>query len=335
MQVIILYSEVSQPAKADEEDTLIQAQAVAEALQEAGHEASQKAFAPACLQELRKLPGDAAVFNLVESVKGGGNLVYLPPAMLEAAGVRYTGCSAQALLISTDKVLAKRIMLGAGIRTPGWVAGRERQAEPGMRYVIKPRAEDASVGLDEDGVVYCESHQQIAAEIERRAELLGLEFMAEQYIEGREFNISMLGPRENPVVLPSAEMLFDGYPEGKPRIVGYTAKWDPQSFEYRHTNRAFGTLEAGDRLLDERLRQTALRCWEVFGLNGYARVDLRVDQNGEPWVLEINANPGIAPDAGFTAAAAEAGYSYAEMVERILHCSSVGHASCGPAFSRN
>jgi D-alanine-D-alanine ligase len=101
------------------------------------------------------------------------------------------------------------------------------------------------------------------------------------------------------------------------RIVGYRAKWAEESFEYRHTTRRFAK-EKDDAHLLNRLREIALECWHVFDLRGWARVDFRVDADGRPWILEVNANPCLAPDAGFAAAVARAGMRSAEAMARIL-----------------
>ena len=107
------------------------------------------------------------------------------------------------------------------------------------------------------------------------------------------------------------------YPQGKPRFVGYNAKWDESSFEYTRTPRCFDFPPEDASLLAE-LQRLSLRCWDVFGLRGYARVDFRVDADGRPWVLEVNTNPCLSPDAGFMAAAARAGLSCSDAVRRIV-----------------
>ena len=111
-------------------------------------------------------------------------------------------------------------------------------------------------------------------------------------------------------------MRFIDYPEDKPRIVGYRAKWDPTSFEYHHMERVFDLPES-DRDLVAELGAIAMQAWTLLRLSGYARVDFRVDESGRPWVLEVNANPGIAPDAGCAAAAAKAGMSYSDAIGRV------------------
>jgi D-alanine-D-alanine ligase len=117
-------------------------------------------------------------------------------------------------------------------------------------------------------------------------------------------------------------MRFVGYPPGKRKVVGYRAKWDDGSFESLHSQRSFEFAESDDPLLQE-LVDMSRRCWHLFGMRGYARVDFRVDEDNQPWVLEINANPCLSPDAGFMAAAAEAGLSYKEVVERIIQDSGI------------
>ena len=141
----------------------------------------------------------------------------------------------------------------------------------------------------------------------------GGDWFAERYVEGREFNIAMLDGR----VLPMAEMRFEQWPEGKPRIVGYDAKWEEDSTGWNGTVRAFG-VEKNEPRLAEGLRTACEKVWTLFGLTGFARVDFRVDGNGTPLILEINTNPCISPDAGFAAAAAEAGLSYEALIEAIV-----------------
>ena len=115
-------------------------------------------------------------------------------------------------------------------------------------------------------------------------------------------------------MLPVAELKFEGFPEDKPAIVGYAAKWDTDSFEYRHTVRSFDV----EPELAERAERLALECWDLFALDGYARVDFRVDALGMPFVLEINANPCLSPDAGFAAALERAGIGYGDAIGWLI-----------------
>jgi D-alanine-D-alanine ligase len=129
--------------------------------------------------------------------------------------------------------------------------------------------------------------------------------------------LSILAGPQGPQVLPPAEIIFEGYDADQPRIVGYRAKWDVDSEEFRQTPRSFD-FGPDDRPLLAELQALALQCWQLFGLRGYARVDFRVDDHGRPWILEINANPCLSPDAGFAAALARAGIVFSRAVKWII-----------------
>jgi D-alanine-D-alanine ligase len=122
---------------------------------------------------------------------------------------------------------------------------------------------------------------------------------------------------KGPEVMPAAEMLYVDYPEDKPRILNFASKWDEDSFEYHNTIRSFELSKADMRLV-KKMNEISLKCFELFEMNGYARVDFRVDAENRPYVLEVNANPCIAPDAGFAAACRQGGLSYNEMINRII-----------------
>jgi D-alanine-D-alanine ligase len=185
-----------------------------------------------------------------------------------------------------------------------------------MTYIVKSALEDASFYLDDFCVVTGKESVKIrAADCYLKH---GGRWFAEEFIDGREFNISMLESPEGPRVLPMAEMMFESWPADRPRIVGYTAKWEEGSLESTRTVRRFG-VESEEPLLATKMRQACVRSWELFELTGYARIDFRVTPEGEPLVLEINTNPGIAPDAGFAAACAQAGMRYDEMVAQIVN----------------
>ena len=173
------------------------------------------------------------------------------------------------------------------------------------------------MGLEAGNVVEDNCEQVLEQAMEIRAPFLGGVCFAEVFVEGREFNLSILAGPQGPQVLPPAEIIFEGYDVAQPRIVGYRAKWDVDSDEYHHTPRSFD-FKPDDQTLLAELQGLALKCWQIFGLRGYARVDFRVDDKGQPWILEINANPCLSPDAGFAAALDRAGLNFAQTVEWIL-----------------
>jgi D-alanine-D-alanine ligase len=190
-------------------------------------------------------------------------------------------------------------------------------AAPGFAgpYIVKSVWEHASIGIDEASVV--ETPHKAAAVARKRQRRYGGEWFAERFIEGREFNLSLLGGADGVELLPPAEMLFVDYPAGKRCIVDYAAKWHAGSFEFRNTVRRFD-FAVDDRPLLTELGAIAKSCWRLFGLRGYARVDCRVDAAGRPWVLEVNINPCLSPDAGFTAALERRGLGLAAAIQRII-----------------
>ncbi len=151
-------------------------------------------------------------------------------------------------------------------------------------------------------------------------------------MEGREFNLSLLASDGRPDLLPPAEMVFRHYPADKVKMVCYRAKWEETSFEYRHTARSFD-LGAADAALLEELERLAMACWDLFNPRAYARVDFRVDSEGRPWILEVNVNPCLSPDAGFAAAAEHAGLSMETVVRRIIRHSGCPEPHRGFVFS--
>ena len=313
MKILVLHSDIAADAPPEELDTLIAAEAVAAALQSRGHQLEQAAFREETLKDVLAAMRPDIVFNLVEGVEGQGRLAPLAPQMLAELGQRFTGVSARAMAATNDKPLTKMMLRQAGLATPGWAVPPDWAGLDGGRWIVKAALEDASLGLDDGAVVAGGEVLKRAAECAAR---FGGDWFAERYIEGREFNIAVLDGR----VLPMAEMRFERWPEGKPRIVGYDAKWEEDSPGWNGTVRVFG-VEEREPGLARALRTACEQVWKLFGLSGFARVDFRVDEEGMPLILEINTNPCISPDAGFAAAAAEAGMSYEDLIEAITFAS--------------
>lgn len=257
------------------------------------------------------------VFNLVESIAGCGNLLHLAPALLDHLGLPYTGADTTALFITGNKLLTKQRLAAAGLPTPAWYQSTSRASNfrENQSYIIKPVWEDASLGIDSGSVVNPAGPEDLDRTLAARIRKDGRPYFAEAYVDGREFNLSLLDGR----ILPPAEILFLQFSPGQPRILDYQAKWEKESPAYLNTPRSFFFTAADQRLLD-RLSELAACCWDLFALSGYARVDFRVDPLGRPFILEINANPCIAPDSGFVAAAEKAGISWTELISTILAC---------------
>jgi D-alanine-D-alanine ligase len=306
---LILHNPVNNSSKEDELDVLNQAVLVETALGQLGYSSQRIAF-DLKSSNLANLIGNgdvSVVFNLVETINGSGRFSFVAPAILDLLKAPFTGSGAEAIYMTTDKILCKTILTFNKIETPLWAKSLS-EVDPEIFYIIKPISEDGSVGIDD-------------ALIARGDEikLIPEGYFAEEYIHGREFNISIIGGKEGFQVLPPAEMCFsDEYYETKPRILGYKAKWDETSLEYQNTTRSF-RYEDVDSVLISELKEIAGRCWKIFGLRGYARVDIRVGSDIVPKVIEINANPCIAPDSGFVAACREYELTHAEIINRIIN----------------
>lgn len=330
MRITLVHQHVPAEAAADERDVLDQASAVKAALTACGHAVSVLSCTTDLGNMQRKLEvlKPDCVFNLVETLDNSGRLIHLAPAVWEVKGQPFTGSSADALYLTTHKGLAKERMLAAGLPTPPWVQNNHAcGTDDGTPadWIVKSVWEHASIGLGDGSIVQNTPANAVAGQVAGG-------FFAERFVDGREFNLALLAGPHGPEVLPPAEIVFVDFPIGKPKIVGYQAKWDEASFEFAHTVRRFADDSADGTLLAE-MKRLALRCWEVFGLGGYARVDFRVDAHGKPWILEVNSNPCISPDSGFAAALEKAGIPYAEAIERIVRdaCGSRGPSPSMPA----
>ncbi len=325
MKVAIMYGDVPEGAPLDEQDGLVEVEAVSAALATLGYEPVPL---PVTLDLKKTVEALSAirpgfVFNIVESLEGTGRFIHLAPAVLDYLRIPYTGAPAESLFMTSNKLVSKKTLRAAGIPTPDWFSPEDAPGDPRPldgRYIIKSVWEHASIGIDEGSVLFPKDTAALAREISARRETLGGGAFAEAFIEGREFNLSVLDGQEGdggPEVFPPAEIVFVDYPDDKLKVVDYKAKWVEDSFEYDNTPRSFEFPES-DKPLLLKLQGIARDCWHAFGVHGYARVDFRVDGSGRPFVLEVNANPCITPYSGFIAAMDRGGLTYAQVVERLI-----------------
>jgi D-alanine-D-alanine ligase len=312
----IIYNEPLNGALADELDVLDQVAHIEKHLIEMGINVIRKGITDRFMDEIAFIAAEKPdfVYNLVESINNKGELNYFIPALLNLYSIPYSGNPLEAMFITSNKTLASKAMKNAGIGNPGsYFPSQYKDLIPGRKYIVKPIWEDGSLGITEESVFECKPGYE--------KKLSGLDdahWFIEDFIDGREFNISVLAGKDGPEVMPPAEIVFNNYGTNKPRIVDFKAKWEMDSFEYINTVREF----PGKKLnpdLEKSLKESAISCWNLFGLKGYARVDARTDSNNNVYVIEINANPCISPDGGFVAATKEAGYPFSAVIQRIIN----------------
>jgi len=316
--VIILHNRLSAHPTPDEQDVIDQVTLVRDALEDLEYRCEVRDVGTDLYGDLKPLEKEkpAFVFNLVESIWGYTGLLHMVPSILHAWKIPYTGVGEEGLYLTTKKTLAKTIMIRNGIKTPEWFGTHEAdRLDIRKKYIVKPIAEEGSADLDEQHVFdpTRSGIREWLANFDRR------QYFVEEYIEGREFNLSVTGTPGRYVIYPVPEMIFTDYPPGKAKILGYKSKWMENSFEYTHTQRKFNTLDETS-MITKQLRKTAVACGEVFGLSGYFRIDIRLSEQGIPYVLEVNANPCISPDSGFVAAGKEAGFSTTGIIRQIISC---------------
>jgi D-alanine-D-alanine ligase len=232
-------------------------------------------------------------------------------------GIAYTGASGATLRTCLFKDRAKQALVCAGIRTPQAMILHTGDELPDdsviLPGIVKLLHEDASIGMTSANVATS------ATELRARARELITEHrqpvIVERYVTGREVNVSVLGTGAAAMALPLHEINFAAMPQGSPHIVSYAAKWDEQHPEYLGTQPT--RLRDVSPALRAAITQTALETYNVLGVRDFGRVDLRIDEHGVPWVIDVNPNCDVSPDAGFVRAAKAAGLGYPELLRTI------------------
>lgn len=317
-KVVVLHNKISDNPTTDELDVLDQVKDVNEALIQLGYETSIVPFSfdlNKAISDIKAINPDF-VFNLVEGIDNDGQLITIAPAILDYLKIPYTGCTKESMFLTSNKVLTKKMMEVNGIPTAEWVTtdnAKDNVFLENERYIVKAVWEDASIGLDEDAVVSPTSKEDLINIIKAKNEKYKIEFFAERYIHGRDFTISMIARKQMPV----CEVTFFGYyDDDKVRVFDYNAKWVKDTPEYDNTDIDF-EFKGIDGVI-EQMQKIAYDCWDIFGLKGYARVDFRVDDQGKPFVLEINPNPCISRGIMFDKMMQEGKVDYVDGIKTII-----------------
>ena len=270
--------------------------------------------------ELRRQAPDL-VFNITESFRGKSSLESSLAGLLNLMGCRYTGSSPAGLLVAGDKGLTKKVLSFHGIQTPefatlyrgavDWVGNLS------FPVIVKPPQEDASLGITSASVV--REIKDLFARIDELQSEYQTSVLVEQFIEGREFYIGVLG-NANPEALPVIELDFSGFPADRPRIASWNAKWgedgEGSGAEFAGTRSIFPSNLAED--LVERMQRIAVEAFNALRLRDYARIDLRVSDAGEIYVIEVNPNCYLERESDFSRAAKQHGLEYDALIARIV-----------------
>lgn len=327
MRIAVLYNADDNLERAAPADALaVQAvrdcaRAVADACRENGWTALELA-APRDPVELVGRLRDArvdVVFNLVEALDGDARLEAAVAWLLELAGLPYTGSPPRAMTLALEKPLARAVLAAQGVPVPAGVT-LTRGDEPldGLVYpvIVKPAAADASHGIALESVVASEAEARARAAWLR--ETYEQAAVVEEFIDGRELNVSVLGEGDGAEPLPLFEIDFDeDYPAGAPRLVTFISKWGPEDHPEFNGSWSVPARELPPGAA-ERVRATALAAYRALGLRDYGRVDIRLHPERGPFVVDVNPNPDISPCAGLNLAADEAGLSHAQLIGRVV-----------------
>ena len=267
-----------------------------------------------CFAEIREFEPEM-IFNLCEGFHGKSKHEMHIAGLWELIGIPYSGNRPVTLGISQNKILAKNIFNANGIPTPDYEVFEKVPEKTRLGYPVfaKPASEDASLGINQNSVIY--DIDNLKKTVASLLSKYGEPVLVEKYIEGREFNVSILGNR-NPKVLPVSEIDFSALDENIAKITGYEAKWLADHPFYRKTPSVCpAKINAG---LRKNLEAASLKVYDLLMGKDYGRVDFRVDSDENIHVLEFNPNPDISPDAGFVKTMIAAGMNYEDFMKIII-----------------
>jgi D-alanine-D-alanine ligase len=291
-----------------------------DALRKRGHDVTFLGIRDDVVAALDWLRGNKidVVFNAAESFRGRDSLDYLVPALLESENVPFTGSPPQALMVTRNKAISKKVLRHHGLSVPDFRTYRKGEGvekDPGLRYpcIVKPLSTDGSMGIAQASIV--RDLEQLKARVDFVIERWGTAIV-EEFVEGRELYVGVIGNGDGARYLPILELLFDkDRTAPEERIATVKAKWDD---EYRaKMNIRMQLARPLSQKAQERIAHTCRIAYRVLGLRDYGRLDLRVDQDDTVWVLEANANPYLSRDHEIAMAAEKGGIGYEELIEII------------------
>ncbi|MGV8151090.1 MAG: D-alanine--D-alanine ligase family protein [Candidatus Woesearchaeota archaeon] len=308
-----------------EEDLMEVGNAVKRVLEAAGHEAiffdvNEKTF-----EELRKSDIDMA-FNVCERFNGSSLFEPHIASMLELLNIPYTGSGPLTLATCINKVRVKEILMHHGILTPNYQVfySRNKKLDPELKFplIVKPVCMDNSIGITADAVV--NNEEELRSKVGYILRTYDQPALVEEFIDGKEITVGVLGNGRTATILPSSEVTFRNWPDSESKVYSYEAKWVKDSHEWKGVS-----IECPAEIpkyQEYRIKRTALQVYNVLGCRDYGRIDFRLSQDGVPYVLEMNPNPGISPYINndeqpdfMPFASQKAGMSYDELIMRIFN----------------
>lgn len=304
MRVAVTYDAGAEAAAPDAAAVMEAVRAVVESLHRLGHAAFPVPMGRPFDRVLARLEVADRIFNLTEGLEGRGEGEPRAAAIQELAGRQMTGAPSGTLALARRKDRVNALLRGRGVAVPPWTVAAPGATPAWDRFpaIVKPVDEDGSVGILDDAVV--ESPWELEAALGRARS----ESLIQLFVGGRELNVGIVGDQ----ALPVSEIVFAGHQ----RVVSYAAKWSPGSDADRATPPVCPARIDGN--LRDRAIGMAREAWEAVGGRGYGRVDLRTDESGQLFVLEVNPNPDLAPGAGLARMAQAAGWNYDGLIARIL-----------------
>lgn len=255
------------------------------------------------------------VFNLFEGFAGRPETEAQVAYIIAGLGLPCTGCSGAALALALDKAKTKALLEAHGIGTPRYqILSPATLTEFHLTYpcIVKPHNEDASHGLTAKSVVH--DMASLEEQVLRVSSLYNGKALVEEFLDDREFNITVLG-NGYPIALAISEIVYS-LPPGMPRILTFEAKWEPDT-EYYNKTQTICPADVSEELRED-ISRTAMAAFRLVGCRGYARVDFRTDKAGKAKVLEVNPNPDISPDMGAARQAENCGIPYNQFIEKIV-----------------
>jgi D-alanine-D-alanine ligase len=272
---------------------------------------------PPCLSALSKCGADL-VFNLTESFAGDDTKEMNVAAYMDLIGMRFTGAGPHATFLAQDKIIAKKLFAFHNIRTPFFATAYRGKIDHAhditFPLIVKPVWEDGSIGIDAESVV--DSVKELMERVEYIQDEFDSPALIEEYIEGREMYVAILGSYEAAQALPLVELDLSKLPKGTPKIASYDVKFEKETEGYRLTKSA--VVEGLDEKLTEKVKETALAAYRAVKLRDYGRIDLRITAKGEVYVIEANPNPWLSSKHEFAMAAKASGRSYTQLIGEIV-----------------